>query len=273
MKECRSRQRRSAFTLIEMLVVIAVIGIMAGIVFRMMSRASQSAMKAQTTGTLEQLANALTEFKAEYGQYPPVVAKAYPPRMPPEKQDFDWDEGVDREAQLVKYEFENTAPGSQHASLNDYFNKPGDWPNDEDIQNEPFLFRKGLLSFLLPRDPQKWPKDVLWSDGHGWYNVTVVHTNSKPRRIHGWIGDTERDLHAKLRWAPMLKDILHAGYYEYPRIANSLPYGQAYVRVHDAWDRSILYESKPPYQSYKLWSRGPSSSDPDDDIHVGVLDR
>lgn len=284
----RIRSSRQAFTLIEMLVVIAVIGILAGIIFRMMVTASQAALRARTMGRLEQVANALNEYRAEYGQYPPVRAEVIPKRSH-EEEDFDRYEGPDG-MQLFKYEFESagSSGASQHQAdylRNNYFTQPGDWPGDVDDPDEPYLFRKGLLSFLLPRDPDDWQKDIMWSDPPG-YDFEIIHTNHDPQdfpdREHRWIGDTQRDLHAKQRWAHFLRDIVSVGHYEYPRKALGNAYLQAYARIHDSWDRSLLYESRPPYQSYRLWSSGPdrktNPDDPDDpvnddDIEVGIMDR
>ena len=65
-------RRREAFTLIEMLVVISIIGILAGLTFKMMQLAKRNADRAATVAKLEKVAHALNEFRAEYGMYPPV---------------------------------------------------------------------------------------------------------------------------------------------------------------------------------------------------------
>lgn len=77
-----SRMRRwenisSSFTLVEMLVVITIIGILAGIIFRLMQYAQRQASKARTIAILEKVAHALNEYNAEYGRFPPVNYVAY----------------------------------------------------------------------------------------------------------------------------------------------------------------------------------------------------
>jgi len=59
-----------AFTLIEILVAIVIMAVLAGVIFRLMSN-SDERNRQLCTATLEKLAMALNEFKAEYGQYPP----------------------------------------------------------------------------------------------------------------------------------------------------------------------------------------------------------
>ena len=64
--------KRSGFTLIELMVVILVVTLLAGLVFRMVALVGQSNDKAATRATLEKVGHALEEFKAQYGKYPPV---------------------------------------------------------------------------------------------------------------------------------------------------------------------------------------------------------
>ena len=61
-----------AFTLIELMVVVAIIGILIGGVFQLLSTAGKMNQKAETTSRLQRLQNALSGFYAEYGTYPPV---------------------------------------------------------------------------------------------------------------------------------------------------------------------------------------------------------
>lgn len=67
----KARKSCHSFTLIEMLVVIAIIGVLTGMIFRMMSNANRQREKAVCVTIIEKVAMALNEFKAEYGQYPP----------------------------------------------------------------------------------------------------------------------------------------------------------------------------------------------------------
>ena len=66
------RESRSAFTLIEMMVVVAIIGILIASVFKLIGAAGENTKKALTVARIEKLANALAGYYAEYGTYPPV---------------------------------------------------------------------------------------------------------------------------------------------------------------------------------------------------------
>ncbi len=60
------------FTLIELLTVIAIIGILAGIIIPTTGAVRTAAKKAQTKSQFSQWTNAFTLFKQEYGYYPTI---------------------------------------------------------------------------------------------------------------------------------------------------------------------------------------------------------
>lgn len=64
--------RRAAFTLIELLTVIAIIAILAGILIPTVSGVRVSAKKAETKVRFSQWASAMEQFKQEYGYYPAI---------------------------------------------------------------------------------------------------------------------------------------------------------------------------------------------------------
>ncbi|MCR6656705.1 MAG: prepilin-type N-terminal cleavage/methylation domain-containing protein [Opitutus sp.] len=68
-----TRKRCRAFTLIELLTVIAIIGILAGILIPTVSGVRNSAKKAETKVRFSQWAAAMEQFKQEYGYYPAVT--------------------------------------------------------------------------------------------------------------------------------------------------------------------------------------------------------
>lgn len=64
------RDRCRAFTLIELLTVIAILGILAAILVPTVGSARTAAMKAKTRSQFSQWATAFENFKQEYGTYP-----------------------------------------------------------------------------------------------------------------------------------------------------------------------------------------------------------
>jgi len=64
------RPRRRAFTLIELLAVIAVIGILAGILIPTVSSARKAAIKSKSRAQMTGYATAIAQFKSTYGYYP-----------------------------------------------------------------------------------------------------------------------------------------------------------------------------------------------------------
>lgn len=67
---CSTLRKRSAFTLIELLIVIAIIAILAGLAFPAVQGALNSGKKAQARNDVQQLAAAIKAFQLEYGRLP-----------------------------------------------------------------------------------------------------------------------------------------------------------------------------------------------------------
>jgi len=66
------RTARAAFTLLEMLVVVVVIGVLAGLVLYIINAAGAHNARVTTVQHIEKVRAALEEYYAIYGQYPPV---------------------------------------------------------------------------------------------------------------------------------------------------------------------------------------------------------
>lgn len=224
-------QTRRAFTLIEMLVVIAIIAVLAGMIFKMVQIAKRNADKANTIAKLEKLAMALNEFKAEYGIYPPVqdgicTVQGY---------DAEEDSYSEHSDCNICFQFENVT-GQPDWLANNYFN---DYPD-----NGP-LFSMGLVAYLVERD-----------------RPGIVHKHAS-----SWTGDTDRDKVAKKKWARFLDGVLEDTGTSFQKI-EATPYFNSYITIKDSWDNMVRYYCPPPYLSYKLWSKGPDEADGTaDDIH------
>jgi len=69
----RTRPRRGAFTLVEMLIVIGVIIILLSLLIVGLNLAAKTAQKAHTQSLMTSMAQALVRFKDDIGYYPPVL--------------------------------------------------------------------------------------------------------------------------------------------------------------------------------------------------------
>lgn len=67
---CSTLRKRSAFTLVELLVVMAIVAILAGLGFAGITGALKSGRKAEVRAMANQIKLAVTSYYAEYGIYP-----------------------------------------------------------------------------------------------------------------------------------------------------------------------------------------------------------
>ena len=71
------RRSLASFTLIELLIVVAVILILLGISMKVLAIANRHTQKAKTLSVLEQVKNVLGAYYTQYGVYPPVDSVKY----------------------------------------------------------------------------------------------------------------------------------------------------------------------------------------------------
>lgn len=64
------RQRACGFTLLELLTVIAIVVVLAGLILGGMGYAQQKAASSRATGEIAALSNLIEAFKADFGDYP-----------------------------------------------------------------------------------------------------------------------------------------------------------------------------------------------------------
>ena len=76
MKKSSPVPTRSAFTLIELLIVIAIIGILMSLLFPAVNSAIDAARKTQAKNDVTQIATAVTAYETEYGRLPDTNSAA-----------------------------------------------------------------------------------------------------------------------------------------------------------------------------------------------------
>ena len=70
----RSRPQRAAFTLIELLTVIAIIAILMGLLMSALGSAKDQARRTEAAATVRNIVNACKSYSNDYGKFPPIEA-------------------------------------------------------------------------------------------------------------------------------------------------------------------------------------------------------
>jgi prepilin-type N-terminal cleavage/methylation domain-containing protein len=222
---------RHAFTLIEMLATMAIILVLAGILLRMMATFDQERRVKQAVAEMEALRNALNEYFIEYGHYPPT--------------------------DIMEYEYENTS--NQHVNFRD-------WLGDKNVHTNPVNFFPDMVRSDTnePVHSTKYPRESLGYQ-YGLVSYLWPRDMGGKTQVHWYDQDTARDKAAKARWAPYLSNISLAEEPSPPRVSGpgmmTTVWTNTVRTVNDPWGREYRYESKPPFQRYRLWSKGPDRHD------------
>ncbi len=237
MQPITAQRRRNGFTLVEMLVVVLIIAVLIGLTVKILGGAGRQAAKAHTVAKIERVKHAVEEFYSEYGQYPPVTVSSNGTQR--FAYEYPWIEGNFGRVSGYFTPQSGTSAGS----------------------GDP-LFDFGLMGYLLPRH-NDFVSDVYTNYPDVFRNQQWVTYNNQAD------ADIQRDLDAMTRWRPFLEgppdSILYVHWTEHT--TGGIPYTNVFTSVNDGWDRELHYESKPPYQTYKLWSLGPDEGNPADDIY------
>jgi prepilin-type N-terminal cleavage/methylation domain-containing protein len=296
-KHAAQSSERRGFTLIELMVVVALVGILIGGVFKLMGTVNRANKRATTVQRLQRLENAIAGYYSEYGSYPPVQRHESPdpfkhldastgnygnaPVLDAEDANraarsqpvtFAFPCREDEDAALLIWFETHGMPGvlSANASISAFNSNSADW---QDVK----VFRLGLLSFLLPRLRMmaEFDQDGTMVSGPNpaLFDLQQWKANNLARQ-NDYRAQLARESAACARWLPNLAHII-VGFYDKAVMGVELggggdaPYaryqggggvgfrGLKNLTVHDGWDREFYYYSPPPYQSYRLWSAGP----------------
>jgi len=141
--------KRYGFTLVEILLVVAIIAILAGAGILYIQDAKQSARDAQRLLDFKRFQGALTLFKAEYGSYPCAG--------------FYWSAGFDDNGAMIDQS--DSGGGGEQGFLNAFGttgNPISQCEGDVMVNGklEGGLYQAGLLESFQPQDPLADPDDI-----------------------------------------------------------------------------------------------------------------
>jgi len=232
-RKTQNMKRNAGFTLVEMLVVIVIILVLMGVVFKMTRPSASKQAEAETVAKLERLKAVLEEFYAEYGQYPPVpYYKNVGNRL---------DDAAPRDAPVQPLGYEYPWKDGMRSDMTGKF-------ADQTWDTAP-IYTFGLMSFLLPRYADR--------AGNAW---NTLLDNDQWGNYNDQKEDLGRDKRACARWWPFLEPIVSSD--NSVCLIGNDAYTNITATVFDGWGlylriNEFVYVSPPPHQSYLLFSKGP----------------
>lgn len=93
MLKIRRNRTRHAFTLVEMLIVVTLLGIVAALMTRAFSNAREIALGTKCQSNLRQMVQAAILYEAEHGEFPPSYSRNFNTRQTRTWESFLWEMG------------------------------------------------------------------------------------------------------------------------------------------------------------------------------------
>ena len=276
---CFGARRSSGFTLIEMLVVIVIMVILMGVVFRLTRGAMNKSDAAKEEALVTKVRTLIEEFHAEYNIYPPVPT-------------YETHDGVRRQP----INFRGACPdGARTPAELRFYPEPGKGYSYAKIDGDPCYFIFGLFSFFVDRS--KYGQTAIsMAGGSGGMKKVGQQWGSYNDDVKGVGGQYEISISQKDRafahrvWPIVAELCGEGGGYDDPPLGQTYDPETGYSRgyttgVFGQWadgigyiysgekkipiyDEGLVYISKPPYTTYLLFSKGP-----DDDYEEPADDR
>ena len=272
MRTFERKTARRGFTLIEMLVVIVIIVILMGVVFKLTRGAMAKSDYAKEEKLVTLMRMLIEEFHAEYNIYPPVPV-------------YETHDGKKR--QPINFRGSNPSGKGTRAELIYY---PGNWSYAKH-NNQDCYFIFGLMSFFVDRSRYgEKTFEVNGKDGEEQVG-TQWGSYNEPVGSDGSIPISQKDRAFAHRVVPLVAQVSGFEDLNYPdalRLSYDTRTGYCLgftTGVYGQWadgigeirrdnkivkiyDEGLVYISKPPYTTYLLFSKGP-----DDDYEEPADDR
>ena len=229
----------SAFTLIELMVVVALVGVLIAGVFKLMGGAGDASRRSRTIAKLQRLENAIAGFYSAYGTYPPVPRQESPDPLNETEEDRNSYANSDDEnekfakrcrraarSQPISYEFPSRSSATMTSDLHTFFENEGhqnvlavhemmgSFDLEETDWSKNKLFKYGLLSFLLPRLTVMGEFDAN-GNMHGGPDEAVFQraqwTKFNEARMGDYTAQLAKEAVSCVAWLPNLEGIVHGG--------------------------------------------------------------